>query len=122
MRNIIENILIWGAITLALLSLGWFLISPIVNHYLFERTFHSEIIIYVRWAVFMLSVVAFAMLRLYNAIVGNTRFLIKLREAMLKVHKQINGLERELKNLSNSVKAGKKSTDDLTKTINNKEI
>lgn len=92
------------------ITILWFLIEPAVNW-----TSYSEVRIYVRLFLVLMFVNVFSTLRLYNAIVQNTRFSIKLREVMMKFSQLIPGLERELRKLGNSVDSLKTPVDNLKK-------
>ena len=91
--------LIWAAIIVAALGVAWFLLQPIVMY----NGLVSEWTFYVRLFVVLFTVQTFAILRLYNSIVQNTRFAIKLREALLKFSQALPALERSLKNLNSSM-------------------
>ena len=75
----------------------------------------SEVRLYVRIFLLMFAVSTFATLRLYNSIVQNTRFSIKLREAFGKFLATVPGLERAMKNLNSSMGNARSATDNLTK-------
>lgn len=53
-----------------------------------------EIRYYLVWAMLLLLVVAFSTLRLYNAVVINTRFMLKLQIEIRALNKEIKKLER----------------------------
>lgn len=96
------------------LGLLWLLVEPIVRW-----TEYSEIRLCVRLFLFMFAVSTFATLRLYNSIVQNTRFSIKLREALLKFTQVVPGLERSMKNLNSSLGNLKSSVDSTKKSVDN---
>ena len=64
-----------------------------------------------------LFIITFGVLRLYNAIVGNTRFLIKLRETVGKIQNTIPGVEREMRNLTSALGTLRSGTVSLQKTL-----
>ena len=72
---------------------------------------------YVRLALVFLFIITFGVLRLYNAIVGNTRFLIKLRETVGKMQNTIPGMEREMRNLTSALGTLRSGTSSLQKTL-----
>ena len=72
---------------------------------------------YVRLALVFLFIITFGVLRLYNAIVGNTRFLIKLRETVGKIQNIIPGMEREMRNLTSALGTLRSGTVSLQKTL-----
>ena len=78
---------------------------------------------YVRLVLIMLGLCTFALLRIYNAIVGNTRFLIKLRETMGQLKNALPALEREIRTATsslNSHRAGNESLRKVTTTLGDK--
>ena len=72
---------------------------------------------YVRLALVFLFIITFGVLRLYNAIVGNTRFLIKLRETVGKIQNIIPGMEREMRNLTSALGTLRSGASSLQKTL-----
>ena len=72
---------------------------------------------YVRLALVFLFIITFGVLRLYNAIVGNTRFLIKLRETVGKMQNTIPGMEREMRNLTSALGTLRSGASSLQKTL-----
>ena len=72
---------------------------------------------YVRLALVFLFIITFGVLRLYNAIVGNTRFLIKLRETVGKIQNIIPGMEREMRNLTSALGTLRSGAASLQKTL-----
>lgn len=66
---------------------------------------------YARLGIVCLVLIAFGVLRLYNSIVQNTRFLIKLKNAVDKLLNQFIGLDRAISSLNNSAKSLKSSMD-----------
>lgn len=90
----------------------WLLVEPII-----WWTPYSEVRLCVRFFLVMFAVNTFAVLRLYNSIVQNTRFSIKLREVFIKLHQAIPGLERSFRNVNSSLGNVKSSMDILKKSI-----
>ena len=72
---------------------------------------------YVRLALVFLFIITFGVLRLYNAIVENTRFLIKLRETVGKMQNTIPGMEREMRNLTSALGTLRSGASSLQKTL-----
>lgn len=93
------NYLIWAALITVALGIALFLALPFLTY----NGLVSEWIFYVRLFIVLFAVQTFATLRLYNSIVQNTRFAIKLREALLKFNQALPALERSLKNLNSSM-------------------
>lgn len=112
MGNKFIEYLMWALLIVALLGVVWLLIEPII-----WWTPLSEWRLCIRLFLLMFAVNTFATLRLYNSIVQNTRFSIKLREAFGKFTNAIPSLERAMKSLSNSLGSTKGSTDSLKKEV-----
>lgn len=104
--------LIWAIFIAVLLGILWFIVEPII-----WWTQYSEVRLCVRLFLLMFAINTFAVLRLYNSIVQNTRFSIKLREALNKFASVVPGLERSMKNLNSSLGSVKSSTDSLKKGL-----
>lgn len=114
MVNKFIDYLIWALLILIALGVIWLLLEPVI-----WWTEKSEVRLYVRIFLVMFATSTFATLRLYNSIVQNTRFSIKLREALLKFTAAVPGLERAMKNLNSSLGNVKASTDSLKKGVDN---
>lgn len=106
------NCLIWAIVIALFAGILWLILEPII-----WWTQYSEVRLCVRLFLVMFAVSTFSTLRLYNSIVQNTRFSIKLREALLKFQQGIPGLERAMKNLNSSLGNVKASTDSLKKEV-----
>lgn len=104
------NYLTWTICVLLVLGVIWLIVAPIV-----WWTPLSEWRLYIRIFLLMFAVSTFALLRLYNSIVQNTRFSIKLREAFGKFLTIVPALERAMKNLNSSLGNARSATDTLTK-------
>lgn len=104
--------LIWAVFIAVLLGILWLIVEPII-----WWTQYSEVRLCVRLFLLMFAINTFAVLRLYNSIVQNTRFSIKLREALNKFASVVPGLERSMKNLNSSLGSVKSSTDSLKKGL-----
>lgn len=111
---------IWAALIAVTLGVVWFLVQPFVTF----SGIISEWTFYVRFFIVLFSIQTFATLRLYNSIVQNTRFAIKLREALLKFSQALPALERSLKNLNSSIGNIKSAVENARKDIkdNTEEI
>lgn len=112
MGSKIIDCLIWAIIVTVALGVLWLFIEPII-----WWTPYSEVRLCVRLFLLMFAVSTFATLRLYNSIVQNTRFSIKLREALVKFTNVVPSLERAMKNLNSSLGNVKASTDSLKKEL-----
>lgn len=104
--------LMWAILIAVVLGVLWLIVEPII-----WWTQYSEVRLCVRLFLLMFAVSTFATLRLYNSIVQNTRFSIKLREALTKFTNAVPGLERAMKNLNSSLGNVKASTDSLKKEV-----
>lgn len=112
-----------------------FTVFLLILHWAVKGTFSSSYMIrleaYIRIALIILCVIAFAILRMYNSVVNNTRFLIKLREVIRKLSQDFPILTRSLnkttgamdrnntylKTLNKSVESLKGEVEDLDLTI-----
>ena len=112
MVNKFIDYLIWAIFIAIVLGVLWLIIEPII-----WWTQYSEVRLCVRLFLLMFAVSTFATLRLYNSIVQNTRFSIKLREVLNKFAGVVPGLERAMKNLNSSLGNVKASTDSLKKEL-----
>lgn len=112
MVNKFIDYLIWAIIIAIVFGVLWLIVEPII-----WWTQYSEVRLCVRLFLLMFAVSTFATLRLYNSIVQNTRFSIKLREALNKFAGVVPGLERAMKNLNSSLGNVKASTDSLKKEV-----
>lgn len=95
MGNKFIDYLTIAIIIFAVLAIVWFIVTPLI--------WWNESRFYLRIFLVMFGVQTFAILRLYNAIVQNTRFSLKLRESMIKFSGVILGIERSLKTLNNTM-------------------
>lgn len=112
MVNKFIDYLIWTILIAIVFGVLWLIIEPII-----WWTQYSEVRLCVRLFLLMFAVSTFATLRLYNSIVQNTRFSIKLRETLNKFVGVVPGLERAMKNLNSSLGNVKASTDFLKKEL-----
>lgn len=105
--NIVSIIFVWLC---AILVALWFVIIPLYE-YVCTFSIESEIRLYIRLFLLSFIVSTLGVLRLYNSIVGNTRFAIKLREAIIKFQRTTPSLERSIKLLVQTLLAVKKSNE-----------
>lgn len=106
------NYLIWTVCILLILGVVWLIMEPII-----WWTPWSEARLYIRIFLTMFAVSTFATLRLYNSIVQNTRFSIKLREMFGKFLTAVPTLERAIKSLNNSIGSAKSVIDNSNKRV-----
>lgn len=114
MANKFAEYLTWALVIIAILGMLWLIIEPII-----WWSELSELRLYIRLFLIMFALSTFATLRLYNSIVQNTRFSIKLREAIMKFIGVVPGLERAMKNLNSTLGNVKASSDSLKKATDN---
>lgn len=111
MEDKFSNILIWVVAILVFGLLIFGLLQPLI----FDG--YAEWVFYARAFLVLFALSTFAQLRLYNAIVQNTRFAIKLREALLKFIQVVPALERSMKNLNSTMGSVKASSDAVKKSL-----
>lgn len=104
------NYLIWAILIAIILGILWLLVEPLI-----WWTPYSEVRLCIRIFLIMFALNTFAVLRLYNSIVQNTRFSIKLRETLAKLSGSFPGFERAMKGLGNTLSAHKATLDSLKK-------
>lgn len=113
MGNKFNNVIAWALIVLAVVCVGVFLVYPLII-----GGPYGELRFYARVILLLAIVHTFAGLRLYNAIVNNTRFSIKLREAVIRLQQSFPALQRvmhqlniEIGGMRDSLRENKKSLD-----------
>ena len=106
------TILLWVAIGLIVVGILWLFIQPII-----VWTDKSEFRLYCRTALLLLAVMVFGVLRLYNSVVQNTRFLVKTREILSRLLSELPNLQRSLGMLGSKVDSLKGTVTNNTKTI-----
>lgn len=113
MGNKFNNVIAWALIVLAVVCVGVFLVYPLII-----GGPYGELKFYARVILLLAIVYTFAGLRLYNAIVNNTRFSIKLREAVIRLQQSFPALQRvmhqlniEIGGMRDSLRENKKSLD-----------
>lgn len=112
MGNKFSSILTWSIVVFVILGVLWFTFDPLIF-----RKPNSEVIFYMRLFLVMFAINTFAVLRLYNSIVQNTRFSIELRGALIKFQQALPALERALKNLNSTLGNVKASSETLKKGL-----
>lgn len=113
MVNKLVEFLVWTIFIVVIFGILWVLVEPII-----WWTQYSEVRLCVRLFLIMFALNTFAVLRLYNSIVQNTRFSIKLRESQNKIAGVVPILERAIKNLTTVLSGVRVSTDSLKKELN----
>ena len=107
-----ENKFNWSALLIVLALVGFFVFAALP---VFTSMDNMWMHFYIRMALALLATLVFGVLRLYNALVQNTRFLIRVKSSVEKLMQQFPRLEQVMGNLTNSNKALKTSTDALLK-------
>lgn len=92
-----------------ILGVLYFVSSPLLNGNWMD--------FYIRLFLALQLVITFGVLRLYNAIVQNTKFLIKLREVGVTLSKVFPHLEQAVRHLTESVNRSKSTEDNLIKSL-----
>lgn len=110
--NVASTILALLGIVAVFFWVVWLFVEPCI-----WWTPHSEVRLYVRAFLVLFAINTFASLRLYNSIVQNTRFSIKLRESVVKLQQLFPALDRSLRNLNSMMGNVKSSTESLKKAI-----
>ena len=108
----VMTILLWLVLLTLLLGVVWLIVQPIVIW-----TDKSELRLYCRLALLLLAIMTFGVLRLYNSIVQNTRFLFKVREAIQKVLVELPNLQRSLNMLGSKTDSLKGTMSNNTKAL-----
>lgn len=100
------TVIVWLVILTVSILLLWFLLYPVIwwNEL-------SEIRLYVRVFLLLFAISTFSTLRLYNSVVVNSRFLLKLRESIIKI-------ERLLPRITTLLETSKNSQRDNSSAIN----
>ena len=106
------TILLGVVIGLVIAGILWLFLQPIV-----VWTDKSEFRLYCRFALLLLVIMDFGVLRLYNSIVQNTRFLIKVREILSKLLTELPNLQRVLSMLGSKTDSLKGTVSNNTKTL-----
>lgn len=106
------TILLWLVLLALLLGVVWLIVQPIVIW-----TDKSELRLYCRLALLLLAIMTFGVLRLYNSVVQNTRFLLKVREAIQKVLVELPNLQRSLNMLGSKTDSLKGTMNSNTKAL-----
>ena len=112
MENKYVPVGIWVFFGCLLLGVIWFLVSP----FIYGGT-NGEYTFYIRVLLLLAIVHTFSGLRLYNAIVNNTRFSIKLREAVTKLQQNFPALQRTMTTLNSGLSATKDSLKETKKSL-----
>lgn len=111
MANKIIYRVVIGVIILVILSIIYWVLAPLFNGVSME--------FYIRLALLFLAGIMFGVLRIYNAIVGNTRFLIKMKQVIAPLNTDIVTLRTNIGRLGNRITKNTESLRSLGDTISN---
>ena len=96
-RDFVASLIFWVvSVAVAIFAA---LILGVVFYPLFTG---DELKFIIRLFIVLYVVKVFALLRLYNSIVQNTRFLIRMRESALRLREAFPALERAMRSLRSS--------------------
>lgn len=96
-RDFVASLIFW-VVSVA----GAMFAALILGAILYPLFIGDELKFIIRLFIVLYVVQVFALLRLYNSIVQNTRFLIKMRESALKLRESFPALERAMRSLRSS--------------------
>lgn len=102
----------WITLIVIVLAAVFFIAEPII-----WSQNYAEWVFYARAFLLLFLISTFAQLRLFNAIVKNSLFLIKLRDAVYKLTEKFPILDRGFKALNITLTNNKSSNDTLRKSI-----
>ena len=117
-KNNYISFITWVLIVICVLFVVWLFIEPIV-----WWTPISEVRLYVRAFLIMFAISTFSTLRLYNSIVVNSRFALKLREILTRIESSRTSAKENtsaMTRLSASLKKLSEAMDDFNRMENNK--
>ena len=110
-----------GVVIAAVSIFIFFILMPTYDWFV-EKTWNAEIRIAIRLFLLMFGVLVFAVLRMYNATVQNTRFNIKLLKAVEKLTSFFPKLEKGNKDVTNSQSNLRHAIEELQKAAKNIKI
>lgn len=102
------NVIIWVVFIGILFAVGFFVLHPALTGDRMET--------YIRAFLVLFILQVFGILRLYNSIVKNSAFIIKLRTSMESFKTLLPQLERVTKSLDTTLRGVKNSNDALKKS------
>lgn len=102
----------WIVLIAIVLGVVFFIAQPLI-----WSQDYADWVIYARAFILLSLVSTFAQLRLFNAIVKNSLFLIKLREAVYKLTEKFPMLDRGFKALNGTLSNNKGAVENLKKSI-----
>ena len=96
-RNVVASIIFWMVSVLAAI-----IVVLVLGLILYPLLVGDELKFCIRLFMLLYVIKVFALLRLYNSIVQNTRFIIKMRESAARLKESFPALERAMRSLRSS--------------------
>ena len=112
MADKIMGIIGWIFLVAIIIGAIFFIVQPII----WSEDF-AEWVVYARAFLLLFLISTFAQLRLFNAIVKNSLFLIKLRDAVYKLTEKFPMLDKGLKTLNVTLTNNNSRADALKKAL-----
>lgn len=112
MADKIMGIVGWIALFAIIIGAIFFIVQPII-----WSEDYADWVVYARAFLLLSLISTFAQLRLFNAIVKNSLFLIKLRDAVYKLTEKFPMLDKGLKTLNVTLTNNNSRADALKKSI-----
>lgn len=110
-----KNMLLIFILSLACFILSFLFLTPLIQ-WVNIGGIGYEMRFYIRFFLLLTLINTFAVLRLYNSILANTRFLLKVREAVVTFGRALPNLERKIQssvNTTNQLKETLKENNSL---------
>lgn len=112
MADKIMGVIGWIILIAVVLGVVFFIAQPLI-----WSQDYADWVVYARAFLLLSLISTFAQLRLFNAIVKNSLFLIKLRDSVYKLTEKFPMLDRGFKALNGTLTSNKSSVDALKKSI-----
>ena len=112
MADKIMGVIGWIVLVAIIIGAIFFIVQPII----WSEDF-AEWVVYARAFLLLFLISTFAQLRLFNAIVKNSLFLIKLRDAVYKLTEKFPMLDKGLKTLNVTLTNNNSRADALKKAL-----
>lgn len=112
MADKIMGIVGWIVLFAIIIGAVFFIVQPII-----WSENYADWVVYARAFLLLSLISTFAQLRLFNAIVKNSLFLIKLRDAVYKLTEKFPMLDKGLKTLNVTLTNNNSRADALKKSI-----
>lgn len=112
MADKIMGVIGWIFLAAIVIGIVFFIVQPLI-----WSQDYADWVVYARAFLLLALISTFAQLRLFNAIVKNSLFLIKLRDAVYKLAEKFPMLDRAFKSLNVTLTNHKSSIDAMKKTI-----